>query len=111
MVTAREARPIVAAAAAWFNPERWSRYDLIIAVSALVLAVSSLMPWYRATVRGRFAPVRGFLVQPRGTVRGLAAHAYLLAAVALALLESPAPAARYAPGRHAITPPGDPLLL
>ena len=93
----RRAR-IVAAAAAWFNPERWSRYDLIIAVSALVLAVSSLMPWYRATVRGRFAPVSGFLIQPRGTVSGLAAHAYLWAVFALALLEFVVLAARYAPG-------------
>jgi hypothetical protein len=106
----RRAR-IVAAAAAWFNPERWSPYDLIIAVSALVLAVSSLMPWYRATVRGRFAPVSGFLIQPRGTVRGLAAHAYLWAVFALALLEFVVLAARYAPGRHAFTPPGYRLIL
>ena len=103
----RERRARMAtAAAAWFNPERWSRYDLIIAVSALVLAVSSVMPWYRATVRGRFAPVSGFLIQPRGTVSGLAGHAYLWAVFALALLEFVVLAARYAPGRHAFTLPG-----
>ena len=101
----RRAR-IVGAAAAWFNPERWSHYDLIIAVSALVLVVSSFMPWYKATVRGRFAPVNGSLMQPRGTVSGLAVHAYLWVVVALAVLEFVVLAARYAPGRHAFALPG-----
>jgi len=50
----RRARTL-GAAAAWFNPERWSQYDLVIAVSVLVLVVSSFMPWYKATVKGRFA--------------------------------------------------------
>jgi hypothetical protein len=101
----RRAR-IVAAAAAWFNPERWSQYDLVIAVSALVLVVSSFMPWYKATVRSRFEPVNGFLMQPRGTVSGLAVHAYLWVAFALAVLEFVVLAARYAPGRHAFALPG-----
>jgi hypothetical protein len=93
-------------AAAWFNPERWSHYDLIIAVSALVLVVSSFMPWYKATVRGRFAPVTGFLMQPRGTVSGLAVHAWLWVVFGLAALEFVVLAARYAPGRHAFALPG-----
>jgi hypothetical protein len=101
----RRAR-IAGAAATWFSPERWSQYDLVIAVSALVLVVSSFMPWYRATVRGRFAPVSGYLMQPRGTVSGLAVHAYLWVVFALAVLEFVVLAARYAPGRHAFALPG-----
>jgi len=101
----RRAR-IVSAAAAWFNPERWSPYDLIIAVGSLVLVVSSLMPWYRAMVRSRFAPVNGYLIQPRGTLSGIAAHSYLWVVFALALLEFVVLAARYAPGRHSFTLPG-----
>jgi hypothetical protein len=79
---------------------------LIVAVSALVLAVSSFMPWYRASVRSRFALMDGELIQPRGTVSGITVHAYLWVVFALALLEFVVLAARYAPGRHAFTFPG-----
>lgn len=84
---------------------------MIIAVSALVLAVSAFMPWYKAMVRSRFAPVSGYLIQPRGTVSGIAVHAYLWAVFALALLELVVLAARYAPGRRAIALPGYQWML
>jgi hypothetical protein len=81
----------------WFSPARWSANDKIIAVAALVLAVSVFVPWFRASVRIRGAAINGSLIQPQGTVSGIAVHGYLWAVFGLALLEFAVLAARYIP--------------
>ena len=102
---------VVSAAAAWFSPERWSKNDMIIAVTALVLVVSLFVPWFKATVRIRGASVSGFLIDPRGTVSGIAVYGYLWVVFALALSQFVVLAVRYLPARHAFTLPGYRQLL
>jgi hypothetical protein len=102
---------VASATAAWFNPQRWSPNDLIIAIAALVLVVSLFVPWFKATVRIRGASLSGFLISPRGTASGIAVHGYLWAVFALALLQLVVLAARYAPDRRAFTLPGYRQLL
>jgi hypothetical protein len=97
--------------AAWFSPQRWSQYDMIIAVSALALAVSPFVPWFKATVRIRGSSVTGFVMDPPPPASGLAVHHYLWAVFALALLEFAVLAGRYVPDRRAFMVPGYRQLL
>ena len=100
----RRAR-VRAALTTWFDPQRWSPNDAIIAVSALVLVVSLFVPWFEASVRIRDSSVSGFLIDPKGTVSGIAVHAYLWVVFGVALLQFAVLAARYAPGRNGFTLP------
>jgi hypothetical protein len=77
-----------------------------MAVSALVLAVSVFVPWFKATVRLQGSSVSGFLIDPRGTVSGISVHGYLWAVVAVALLQFAVLAARYVPDRRGLALPG-----
>ena len=52
---------------------------MIIALAAVVLAVSLFVPWFKATVRIRGSGVSGFLIDPPVTVSGMAVHGYLWA--------------------------------
>jgi len=101
----RRAR-VASAVATWFSPQRWSASDLIVAISALVLAVSLFVPWFQATVRIKGSLATGFLIDPKGTVSGIAVHGYLWVVFALALLQFVVLAARYVPGRRAVALPG-----
>jgi hypothetical protein len=92
--------------ATWFSPSRWAPYDMVMAVSALVLAVSVFVPWFEATVRIRGSAVSGFLINPRGTISGIGAHGYLWAVFAVALLQFAVLAARYVPDGRGFTLPG-----
>lgn len=93
---------IRAATAAWFSPRRWSANDMIIAAAALVLAVSVFVPWFKATVRIKGSSASGFLIDPPGTVSGIAVHGWLWAVFALALLQFAVLAVRYVPARRAL---------
>ena len=91
----------------WFSPARWPTSDKIAALAGLVLAVSLFVPWFRAAVRIRTAPsLNGFLINPQGSVSGIALHRYLWAVFALALLQIAVLAVRYAPSRTTATLPG-----
>jgi hypothetical protein len=90
----------------WFSPERWSPYDLFLAFLSIVLAVSVFVPWFQVTVRLHGSDLPATLISPKPTKSGLAAHPYLWAVFALALLEFAVLAARYAPGRRAVRLPG-----
>lgn len=92
-------------AATWFSPERWSTYDLLVAVISLVVAISVFVPWFRADVRIRTSAVRGFLIQPPGTLTGIASHQFLWAAFGLALVQFAVLALRYVPDRPGLTLP------
>jgi hypothetical protein len=95
-----------AALAAWFRPGRWSANDYIIAITAVALVVSLFVPWYKATVSINGSSVTGFLIQPPGTVSGIAVHGFLWLVFGLALLQFAVLAARYFPGRRALRLPG-----
>jgi len=97
---------VAATVGTWFNPHRWSATDLIVAISALVLAVSLFVPWFQATVRIKGSLATGFLIAPRGTVSGIAVHSYLWVVFGLALLQFVVLAGRYVPGRRGVTLPG-----
>jgi hypothetical protein len=77
-----------------------------MAVAALVLIVAPFMSWFKATVRLGNTSLRGFLIEPRGAVSGIAVHGFLWAVFALALLQFVVVAARYVPDGHAFTLPG-----
>ncbi len=89
----------------WFSPERWSQYDIIIAVGALALAVSPFVPWFKATVGIKGSSITGFVVDPSPPQSGLAVHHYLWAVFAVAVLEFAVVAGRYVPDRPALTVP------
>ncbi len=84
---------------------------MLIAVAALVLAVSVFVPWFKATVKFRYSSAYGFLIDPPGSVSGIAAHGWLWAVFALGLLQFVVLAARYAPARRALRLPGYRQLL
>ncbi len=81
--TTRTARPF----ATWFSPQRWSHYDIMIALCALALAVALFVPWFKATVRIRGSSITGFVMDPPPPRSGLTGHHFLWAVLALALLE------------------------
>ena len=93
-------------AGTWFNPERWSQYDIIIAVACVVLAVSLFTPWFRAIVHLRNYAYTGFLIDPPGTRSGIAVHRYLWVVFALAVVQFMVLAARYVPRGSGFTLPG-----
>jgi hypothetical protein len=95
----------------WFNPERWSQYDLAIAVASIVLAVSLFTPWFRAIVHLRNYAATGFLIRPTGTQNGVTAHSYLWVVLALAIAQFVVLAARYVPRGRGYTLPGYRRLL
>jgi hypothetical protein len=99
------------ALATWFSPSRWSANDFIIALAALVLAVSVFVPWFQATVKTRDPEVSGVLIQPPGTATGIGVHGFLWAAFGLALLQFAVLAARYFPGRPVRLPAHRQFLL
>ncbi len=94
-------------AAAWFSPDRWSAYDVLIALASIVLAVAPFLPWYSANLRIGHSSQSGILISPPGTLRGITAHPYLWAIFGLALvnlvvlLAGNAPRGRAMPGRAA----------
>ena len=102
---------IASAVATWFSPQRWSVNDMIVAISGLVLAVSLFVPWFEATVRLKGSSLNGYLIDPKGTLSGMAVHAYLWAAFALALLQFVVLAVRYFPARRSLRLPGYQQLL
>jgi hypothetical protein len=93
-------------ATTWFSPSRWSHSDMVIAVAALVLAVSVFLPWFKAVVRLRNSDITGYLIDPPGNKAGIAAHEFLWLAFGLAMLQFVVLAARYVPGRRALKTPG-----
>lgn len=84
---------------------------MIVAVAALVLSVSVFVPWFKATVRVRGSAVSGFLIEPKGTLSGIAVHGYLWVAFALALLQFMVLAVRHVPARRTVTLPGSRQLV
>jgi hypothetical protein len=86
---------------AWFSPARWTAVDGFVALAGLVLVVAVFLPWFKATVRIRGSATTGVLMDPPGTLTGLAAHWYLLVPLAVALLESAVIIARHFPSRRA----------
>lgn len=93
-------------AASWFSPSRWSHSDLVIAIAALVLAVSVFVPWFKAVVTISGSAVTGFLINPPGNRTGIGAHEFLWLVFALAMLQFVILALRYIPGRRALKMPG-----
>ena len=85
----------------WFSPARWTAADGFVALAGVVLAVAVFLPWFKATVRIRGTDVTGFMMDPPGTLGGLAAHWYLLMPLAVALLQSSVIVARHFPSRRA----------
>lgn len=85
----------------WFSPSRWTAVDGFVALAGLVLAVAVSLPWFRATLRIRGSGTTGYLIDPPGTLTGLAAHWYLLVPLAVALLETAVIMARHFPSRRA----------
>lgn len=77
----------------------------MIALCALALAVALFVPWFKATVRIRGSSITGFVMDPPPPRSGLAAHHFLWAVLALALLELAVLAGRYVPDRRAFTVP------
>jgi len=92
--------------ATWFSPSRWSHSDLVIAVAAIVLAVSVFVPWFKAVIRLRNSNLTGFLINPPGNRTGIAAHEFLWLVFGLAMLQFAVLAARYFPDRRALKMPG-----
>lgn len=94
---------------AWFRPSRWSTNDIVIALAALLLAGSVFAPWFKAAIRVNGyngQTLYGFLIEPEGTVNGIAVHRFLWVLVALALAQFALLVAHYVPGRFAFAPPG-----
>jgi hypothetical protein len=106
----RSAR-ILSALATWFSPARWSASDMLIAVASLVLAISVFVPWFKASIMIMGKPVNGYLIDPPGTVSGIAVHRFLWAVFGMALLQFVVLAVRYAPVRRALRLPGCRQLL
>lgn len=101
----RSAR-ILSALATWFRPERWSAGDMLIAVAALILAISVFVPWFKASIMINGRPVNAYLIDPPGTVSGITVHRFLWAVFGMALLQFVVLAARYAPVRRVVRLPG-----
>jgi hypothetical protein len=100
--------------AAWFRLSRWSTYDIMLALAALLLAGSVFTPWFQADVQVNGAnggSFNGTLISPKPTETGLAAHGFLWALVGLAFVQLALLAAHYIPGRFALSPPGFHKLL
>jgi len=95
----------------WFNPERWSQNDLVIAAASIVLAVSVFTPWFKAAVHLRNYAATGFLIHPTGTRNGVTVHGYLWVVFGLAILQFVVLAARYVPRGRGFTLPGYRQLL
>src|SRR5262249_26494398 len=64
-----------------------------------------VVPWFEATVRIRGSSVSGFLIDPKGTVSGIAVHEYLWVVFAVALVQFVVLAGRYVPDRRGFTLP------
>jgi hypothetical protein len=86
---------------AWFNPVRWPTADRFVALAGPVLLVAVFLPWFKATLRFTTSETTGDLMDPPGSVSGVAAHEYLLVPVAVALLASAVILARHFPSRRA----------
>jgi hypothetical protein len=86
---------------AWFSPARWTTAEQFVALAGLVVAIAVFLPWFKATVRLRGSDVTGVLMDPPGALSGFAAHGYLVALLAVALLETAVIVARHFPGRRA----------
>jgi hypothetical protein len=95
----------------WFSPSRWPPNDKIMALAAVVLAVTPFTPWFKAAVKTRNPEVTGFLIDPPGSVSGIGAHQYLWGVLALALLQFGLIATRYAQPRRVVRLPGHRWLL
>jgi hypothetical protein len=100
--------------AAWFRLSRWSTYDIMIALAALLLAGSVFAPWFQAGVRidgANGQSLNGLLLSPKPTETGLAAHGFLWALVGLGVVQLALLAAHYVPGSFGFSPPGFHRLL
>ena len=94
-----------------FSPRRWPADEQIIAIAAVVLAVTPFTPWFKAALRTPDPNVSGALIDPPGTVSGIGAHQYLWGVLALALLQFGIIAVRYGPVRRVARVPGYRWLL
>lgn len=84
---------------------------MLTAVAGLVLAISIFVPWFKASIMIMGKPVNGYLIDPPGSVSGIAVHGFLWAVFGLGLLQFVVLALRYAPARRALRLPGDRQLL
>jgi hypothetical protein len=78
----------------------------VIAVAALVLAISVFVPWFKAVVTVRGSGLTGFLIDPPGDRTGIAAHEFLWLVFGLAMVQFALLATRYLPGRRPLKVPG-----
>jgi hypothetical protein len=84
---------------------------MLTAVAGLALAISIFVPWFKASIMIMGKPFDGYLIDPPGSVSGIAVHRFLWAVFGLGLLQFVVLALRYAPARRALRLPGDRQLL
>jgi hypothetical protein len=84
---------------------------MLTAVAGLVLAISIFVPWFKASIMIMGRPFNGYLIDPPGSVSGIAVHGFLWAVFGLGLLQFVVLALRYAPARRALRLPGDRQFL
>lgn len=84
---------------------------MLSAVAGLVLAISIFVPWFKASIMIMGKPVNAYLIDPPGSVSGIAVHSFLWAVFGLGLLQFVVLALRYAPFRRALRLRGDRQLL
>jgi hypothetical protein len=84
---------------------------MLTAVAGLALAISIFVPWFKASLMIMGKPFNGYLIDPPGSVSGIAVHRFLWAVFGLGLLQFAVLALRYAPTRRALRLPGDRQVL
>jgi hypothetical protein len=84
---------------------------MLTAVAGLALAISIFVPWFKASLMLMGKPFNGYLIDPPGSVSGIAVHRFLWAVFGLGLLQFVVLALRYAPTRRALRSPGDRQVL
>ena len=84
---------------------------MLTAVAGLALAISIFVPWFKASIMIMGKPFNGYLIDPPGSVSGIAVHRFLWAVFGLGLLQFVVLALRYAPTRRAFRLPGDRQVL
>jgi hypothetical protein len=84
---------------------------MLTAVAGLALAISIFAPWFKASLMIMGKPFNGYLIDPPGSVSGIAIHRFLWAVFGFGLLQFVVLALRYAPTRRALRLPGDRQIL